>query len=210
VYAKVNSGLDAGETTSTAAVPTLGGMTKTLLTRGLSLAAALVLVAGCTDAVPDAAPPAPSDAGPASASASASAAPAGPAGAWREFVSCARDAGHADWPDAQVAADGTATFPQTDGFNLKEAYQQVRDRCGPLLADLPPQANPYNEQLTPAQIETVRRYVECLHQNGMPDVPAPDANGRFREPEKYFQPEFNDVRVGARQACDHILLEATE
>jgi hypothetical protein len=132
----------------------------------------------------------------------------GPDGVWREFVACARSNGQANWPDAQVDAEGVATFPAVDGFETKSAFEAVRTACAAILDRLPPQANPYSEVLTPDQIAAMRRYVQCLRENGMPDAPEPDANGRFTDPPRYRQPEYQDAYNAARQACDPILLGA--
>lgn len=154
---------------------------------------ALAFAAGCTS-------------GQEQKSSNAAADPADPAGVWREFVTCARTAGQADWPDAQVDANGAATFP--DGFDSKTGFEAVKGTCASILNRLPTQVNPYNETMTPAQIEAMRRYVQCLHQNGMPDVPEPGPDGRFSQPDKYTTPEYATIYVQARTACDHILLEA--
>ena len=126
-------------------------------------------------------------------------------GVWREFVSCARDNGQTQWPDAVIDDQSRATFPN---FDSKTGYSRVEQTCGRILDRLPPQTNPFDEQLTPSQIESMRRYVQCLHQNGMPDVPEPDGNGRFTQPQKYLEPAYRDVYNAARTACDQILLDA--
>jgi len=124
---------------------------------------------------------------------------------WHEFVACARNNGQTQWPDAVINDQGQATFPN---FDSKTGYSRVEQACGRILDRLPPQTNPFDEQLTPSQVEAMRRYVQCLHQNGMPDVPEPDANGRFTEPPKYREAAYQDVRNAARTACDQILLDA--
>lgn len=126
-------------------------------------------------------------------------------GVWREFVTCARDNGQTQWPDAVIDDQSRASFPN---FDSKTGYSRVEQACGRILDRLPPRTNPFDEQLSQSQIEAMRRYVQCLHQNGMPDVPEPDGNGRYSQPAKYTEPAYRDVYNAARAACDQILLDA--
>jgi hypothetical protein len=162
-------------------------------------ALAVATAAGCTSG---------SSGGPTTAT-SQSVAPAANA-VWQEFVTCAREHGQQTMPDPIVDGDGRATFPQADNFNEKDAYRAVRDTCGSILDRLPPQANPLGAaEITPELLDTLRRYVECLRGNGMPDMPDPGPNGEIREPDKYFRPPLQDTRNAARNVCDPILLEPT-
>jgi len=139
-------------------------------------------------------------------STNASQAPSEVTSIWREFVTCARDNGQTQWPDAVIDDQNQATFPN---FDIKTGYARVEQACARILDRLPPRTNPFDEQLTPSQIEAMRRYVQCLHQNGMPDVPEPDGNGRFSQPQKYTtDPAYRDIYNAARTACDQILLDA--
>jgi hypothetical protein len=126
-------------------------------------------------------------------------------GVWREFVTCARDNGQTQWPDAVIDDQSQASFPN---FDSKTGYSLVERACGRILDELPPRTNPFDEQLSPSQIDAMRRYVQCLHQNGMPDVPEPDGDGHFSQPAKYTEPAYRDVYDAARTACDQILLDA--
>jgi hypothetical protein len=127
-------------------------------------------------------------------------------GVWREFVSCARTNGQAQWPDAVINDQNQATFPN---FDYKTGYSAVEQPCGRILDRLPPQTNPFDTQLSPGGIEAMRRYVQCLHHNGMPDVPEPGPNGEFSQPQKYTtDPAYRDIVNAARTACDQILLDA--
>jgi hypothetical protein len=161
----------------------------------LMLAAGLMALAACTSTEP-------------TAEADSTTAPSTSSdvtGVWREFVGCARDNGQTQWPDAVIDDQNQATFPD---FDSKTGFARVELACARILDKLPPRTNPLDEQLTPSQIEAMRRYVQCLHQNGMPDVPEPDGNGRFTQPPKYNEPAYRDVYNAARTACDQILLDA--
>src|SRR5262245_2388412 len=97
---------------------------------------------------------------------------------WGEFVSCARQNGEANMPDPVVDGEGRATFPVADGFDEKRAYEALRAPCGAILDRLPPQVNPLTRDvMTPERLEVLRRYVQCLRDNGMPEMPDPGPNG---------------------------------
>ena len=173
--------------------PIVTGMNKTIAL----LCVALLAVAGCTSTT--------STAQPNSAPSSSGAVNAG--GIWREFVACARANGQQNMPDAVVDQAGVASFPRVAGFDQKTAMEAVRQPCGPILDRLPAGANPLARPSMSAQdLETMRRYVQCLRQNGMPDEPDPGPNGELNDPPKYHQPPLVDAYNQARTACDPILL----
>jgi hypothetical protein len=169
--------------------------TRKRLLGAVALAAAVTV--GCS------ADPAGGGAAPASSAAVADA-----AAVWHEFVSCARENGQATWPDAVVDEIGRAAFPVAEGFSEKEAYQAVRESCGAILDRLPAQANPLAApSFSPEQMEVLQRYVQCLRDNGMPDMPDPGPNGEIVDPPRYADPPLRDTRNAARNACDRILTE---
>jgi len=168
-------------------------MNRLSLTLAASLMAIMALTA-CSSTQTDTTPPA-----------NPSGATSDVANVWREFVTCARDNGQTQWPDAVIDDQNQATFAN---FDIKTGYSKVEQPCGRILDRLPPRTNPFQDQLSPSGIEAMRRYVQCLHQNGMPDVPEPDGNGRFTQPQKYTNdPAYRDVYNAARTACDQILLD---
>jgi hypothetical protein len=59
----------------------------------------------------------------------------------------------------------------------------------------------------PEQRQVLQRYIQCLRDNGMPDMSDPGPQGEIRDPERYAQGPLRDVRNAARNVCDHILLE---
>jgi hypothetical protein len=182
------------------------------------IAVAAAAAAGCTSSSGDNAGPAlpVNVTGPGTTAGSAGAAgSAGPAGGnsaaavWREFVTCARQNGQQNMPDPVVNNDGTAQFPPAQGFNEKNAYRAVRASCGAILNRLPARANPLaRPSVTPEQMQVLRRYVQCLRDNGLPDMPDPGPNGEIADPPG-AGPDGprRQARDAARNACDRILLD---
>ncbi len=170
-----------------------------------SVAVVAVFTAGCTSGSPDTAtqPAGAGGAGAASANADSAAV------VWREFVACARQNGQQNMPDPVVDANGTAQFPAAQGFNEKNAYQAVRQACGQILDRLPPQANPLAApSVTPEQMQVLRRYVQCIRDNGVPTMADPGPNGEIGDPPGYGPDSPNrQVRDAARNKCDRILLD---
>jgi hypothetical protein len=128
---------------------------------------------------------------------------------WREFVTCAREHGQQNMPDPVVNGDGTARFPAAAGFNEKEAYQAVRQPCGQFLDRLPPRANPLAPpSVTPEQMQVLRRYVQCMRDNGVPDMADPGPNGEIADPPGYGPDSpRQQTRDAARGVCDRIILD---
>jgi hypothetical protein len=188
-------------------------MTRTRLIGAMRLlcciAAVAVAAAGCTSDSQDTSPPA------GAAGAAGAAGTAGAAGGntdsaavvWRQFVTCARLNGQQNMPDPVVNADGTAQFPAAQGFNEKNAYQAVRQPCGQILDRLPPQANPLAApSVTPEQMQVLRRYVQCMRDNGVPTMADPGPNGEIGDPPGYGPDSPNrQVRDAARNKCDRII-----
>jgi hypothetical protein len=165
-----------------------------------SIAVVAVAAAGCSSGSPDT--PAPAGAAGATSGNADSAAVV-----WREFVSCARQNGEQNMPDPVVNADGTAQFPAAQGFNEKDAYQAVRQPCGQLLDRLPAQANPLSApSVTPEQMQVLRRYVQCMRDNGVPSMADPGPNGEIGDPPGYGPDSANRAaRDAARSKCDRII-----
>jgi hypothetical protein len=164
--------------------------------RLLCCAALIITAAGCT------AKPAANDTPSGSASGDAVA-------VWREFVTCARENGEQNMPDPVVDNEGAASFPVAEGFEQKRAFETVRNACGAILNRLPADVNPLaNEPKTEEQLEVLRRYVQCIRDNGIQDMPDPGPNGEIVDPPG-AGPDGprRQVRDAARNVCDRILLE---
>ncbi|HZM79586.1 MAG TPA: hypothetical protein VFC19_27965 [Candidatus Limnocylindrales bacterium] len=161
--------------------------------RASVLALVLFAVAGCTSGgSPDTA-----------------ATPSGSVGVWRQFVTCARANGQANWPDPVVDANtGKATFPAVAGFEEKTAFEAVRDKCASILDSLPPQANPLSRQgVSPEKLQVLREYAQCLRENGLPETIDPQPDGTWPdgpEPPGGWPTDLGQRRAQAFEACDPI------
>jgi hypothetical protein len=91
------------------------------------------------------------------------------------FVACMRKEG-VDMPDP-VAGDksGRSALAQAEAqrMNLKDAYQTALDVCA---AYLPP--GPKTPAPDPADVDRLRKYSQCMRDNGVKDFPDPDSNGQ--------------------------------
>lgn len=161
----------------------------------LLCAVATALLTGCQSRSGAATPP---------ASRSASAAASDPAEVWARYVACARSHGYPNWPDAVVAPDGRATFPDVAAFDIKSARTAVQEACGPVLRQLPPQIRPRTP--TAAELAAIRRYAACIRQHGLPHFPDPDASGAWPAggAEVYGHEFFSPQREVAERACEHV------
>jgi hypothetical protein len=162
----------------------------------LLLCAAAALLSACQSGSAGSATP------PASRAASDTA--SGSADVWARYVACARSNGYPGWPDAVVAPDGRATFPEAAGFDIKQARTAIQDACGPVLRDLPPQIRPRTP--TAAELAQIRRYSACIRGHGIPHFPDPDASGAFPPggEEVYGREFFSPQRAVAERACEDV------
>jgi hypothetical protein len=113
-------------------------------------------------------------------------------------------------PDPVVDRNGAATFPAVEGFDAKRAYLAVRESCGAILDQLPAGANPLAEpSFSPEQMAAAQQYVQCMRDNGLPEMPDPDANGLIVDPPgAELGGPLRQARDAARGICDHLLTDA--
>jgi hypothetical protein len=105
---------------------------------------------------------------------------------WQEFASCLRSHGATHVPDPQVDDNGQATWPGLSEAEQQQEQQIVGDACDPILQKLPPQAQPHaNNQIANQDLATLRRWAQCMRQNGLPDFPDPSSDGVFSLPDRY-------------------------
>ncbi len=107
------------------------------------------------------------------------------------YAQCMRENGAPDFPDpdAQGRLRG-AGHEQQDDPRFRAAMEACRD--------LAPGGE--HEKLgDPAFVEQMREFSQCMRENGLPDFPDPDAQGRLRGPghEQQDSPEFR----AAMEAC---------
>ena len=99
------------------------------------------------------------------------AAPADRAEAARAYAQCIRDNGVPDFPDPD--ADGELRGPAHEKQD-DPAFQAAQEKC----RDLAPGGE--HEKSDPATVEQMRKFSQCMRDNGLPDFPDPDPDGRLR------------------------------
>jgi hypothetical protein len=97
---------------------------------------------------------------------------ADPQEAGRRYAQCMRDNGVPDFPgpDASGEFRGAGHEQQDD-----PTFQAALEKC----RDLAPGGEHENTG-DPAFVEQVRKYAQCMRDNGVPDFPDPDADGQLR------------------------------
>lgn len=141
----------------------------------LALIATLALVGGCAGEKDDGGGVA--TAGNGKASVSTGADEGDIAAQSAKFAQCMRDNG-VDMPDPQVDGDGRVTIggPQAGGGPLdREKVEAAQSRCRQYLPNggVPP-------KLSDEDLEKMRRFSQCMRENGYPDFPDPQPEGGIR------------------------------
>jgi hypothetical protein len=89
----------------------------------------------------------------------------------REFAQCMRDNGVPEFPDPD--ADGRFSEGEHDPDD--PALRAAQEKC----RDLAP-GGEHEDTGDPAFVEQMREFSQCIRDNGVPDFPDPDADGRLR------------------------------
>jgi hypothetical protein len=118
--------------------------------------------------------------------------PVDEAEAGRTYAQCMRDNGVPDFPDPD--ANGQLRGPgheQQDNPTFRVAMEKCRD--------LAPGGE--HQRSDPASVEQMRKFSQCMRDNGLPDYPDPDPDGRVRGPghEQQDNPTFRAAMETCRQ-----------
>jgi hypothetical protein len=143
-----------------------------------ALVGAVALVTACSSSSSDETAPA------------AGQAPAADQEQAREFAQCMRDNGVPDFPDP----DAEGRFSEGEHDPDDPALRAAQEKC----RDLAPGGEHENTG-DPAFVEQMRQFSQCMRDNGLPDFPDPDADGRLRGRPHELQddPQFQ----AARETC---------
>jgi hypothetical protein len=93
------------------------------------------------------------------------------AAAGRAYAQCIRDNGVPDFPDPDP--DGRFRGPAHEKESDPK-FRAAQEKC----RDLAPGGE--HEKSDPATVEQMRQFSRCMRDNGLPDFPDPDADGRLR------------------------------
>jgi hypothetical protein len=130
-------------------------------------------------------------------SASPSTAPSGRGDAL-EFAQCMRENGIKDWPDP--SEDGnTGVMPMPEGAD-PQAVEAATEKCRKYLPN-----GGERPKSDPEQAEQLRRFAQCMRDNGVPEYPDPEGDGplAFR-PGSGIDPSSPDFRA-AEDKCKKLM-----
>jgi hypothetical protein len=121
-----------------------------------------------------------------------SAAPVDTVEAARAYAQCIRDNGVPDFPDPDASGQlrGPAHEKESD-----PTFRAAQEKC----RDLAPGGE--HQRSDPAAVEQMRKFSQCMRDNGLPDFPDPDADGRLRGAghEQQDNPTFRAAMEACRQ-----------
>lgn len=134
----------------------------------------------------------------------------------KQIAQCIRDNGVPDFPDPLVDK-GKLTLPQEAVQTLEQRYsqqvlEQAEQSCQTLMDRLPEGAVKSDEQVEgdrdaqepgPGDVEALKRFAQCLRENGIPEWPDPNADGSFPLKGSPLAAEGKSERFGrAVGACE--------
>jgi hypothetical protein len=114
------------------------------------------------------------------------------AAAGRAYAQCIRDNGVPDFPDPDANGQLRGPAHEKEG---DPKFRAAQEKC----RDLAPGAE--HEKTDPATVEQMRKFSQCMRDNGLPDFPDPDANGQLRGAghEQQDNPTFRAAMETCRQ-----------
>ncbi len=112
--------------------------------------------------------------------------------AGRAYAQCIRDNGVPDFPDPD--ANGQLRGPAHEKQSAPN-FRAAQEKC----RDLAPGGE--HQRSDPATVEQMRAFSQCMRDNGLPDFPDPDPDGRVRGPghEQQDDPKFRAAMETCRQ-----------
>ena len=97
----------------------------------------------------------------------------------RQLDSCIHDHGSPNFPDPYVDANGNVAFP-ADAPDLPSAAQQA---CQPIIDQLPNPGNGAPTPIDPAVYQQWLHFAACMRVHGLPAWPDPKPDGSFPLPD---------------------------
>ena len=129
----------------------------------------------------------------------------------KQVAQCIRENGIPDFPDP-VIENHQLTLPGGIETRLKDVYpeqalQQAQQACQSLFDQLPESAirgenNGDPDVPGPEDVDALRRWAQCVRENGIPDWPDPKSDGSFPLRGTPLEAEGkSDRMIRAAQAC---------
>lgn len=126
-----------------------------------------------------------------------------PGGDVAAFGKCMRDAGFSWWPDPDNSGRINASPPagtRVDEEKLSKAQQECSSKyMNPTQAPA----------MSAADIQTLKGYSKCMRENGLPNFPDPDANGKIDLGGAHVQDNTPEWKK-ASEACQKFALQPKE
>lgn len=117
-----------------------------------------------------------------------------------KYARCMRENGVPNFEDPKFDEEGqieSLSMPKGTDIQIAEA---AHEKC---KEHLPDGGEP--EKMNPEDVKKIRAYAKCMRENGMPDYPDPDSEGRTRF-ESGTEPDPDDPDLkAAHEKCGELL-----
>ena len=113
----------------------------------------------------------------------------------RELAQCLRDNGVPEFPDP-IVRDGNVVMPQNQPA---DAVDNAMKECQDILDEIPQQGG--GNSSSARDVPQLRKFAQCLRDNGVPDWPDPKTDGSFpvlNTPLDTKTPELQKARTACR------------
>jgi len=123
----------------------------------------------------------------------------------RKWAACMREQGF-DWPDPDAKGQFTISADTNRKWKADPRVGAAHEACKQFQTEVPAELEPELEPLTPEQIGWARDYAKCMRENGMPDWPDPDVNGRMPQDQGggELTPQEQAANIRALQICEPV------
>jgi hypothetical protein len=132
----------------------------------------------------------------------------------KQLVQCLRDNGLTEMPDPYVEGH-RLRLPEKeqskiDGKYTQQQFDQAKQACRTIADKLPEGAlvtggEDERKPAGPGDVETLRKYAQCMRENGVPEWPDPKADGSFPLKGSPLAKEGPSQRIKtASEACRQI------
>ena len=116
-----------------------------------------------------------------------------------KFAQCMRENGVPDFEDPKFAEDGSIDDLSLPKGVTPEMAADAQEKCEKYLPNGGEPEKPNPEDLT-----KIQAYAKCMRENGMPDFPDPDPDGRFKFENGAPNPEAPELKA-ANEKCDKLM-----
>jgi len=116
-----------------------------------------------------------------------------------KFAQCMRDNGVPDFEDPKFSEDGSIDDMSLPKGVTPEMAADAQEKCEKYL---PNGGQP--EKANPEDLKKIQAYAKCMRENGIPDFPDPDSDGRFKFGNGAPDPDNPELKAAAEK-CGKVL-----